>query len=63
MGSYISYNELTNEIDLLAFSEFSNLIYILRYVNKELFCYISKTNFEVFQKEMQGFESEFLIQK
>lgn len=63
MGSYISYNELTNEIDLLAFSEFSNLIYLLRYVNKELFYYISKNNFKNFEKAMKGFELEFSIQK
>lgn len=63
MGSYISYNESTNEIDLLAFSEFSNLIYILRYVNKELFYYVNKKNLNIFEKAMEGFESEFSIQK
>lgn len=46
IGAYLSYDEDTNEIILFAFSDFSNMIYLLRQINKPLKITISKENYK-----------------
>lgn len=59
MGAYISHNETTNEIELCAFGNFSNLVFLLRSLNKPVYFYLSKINYELIKDEFDKFSGEF----
>ncbi len=63
MGAYVSVNKKTNELELCAFSVISNFIFLLRYINKPVFFYLSKSNYELIKNELDKFFGEFVIEE
>ena len=61
MGAYFTYSDKTNEIDLLAFSDLYNFLYLLRYLNKSLFFYLKKEDYLVLKKDLNQIEDEIKI--
>lgn len=60
MGAYISYDEITNEIELFAFNNFSNLLYLLRYINKPLTKIISNESYLILKSSLDELEGEII---
>lgn len=61
MGSYFSYNTKTNEIDLLAFSNFANFLWLLRVANKPLFFYLRKEDYLKLKEDLDELKDELLV--
>ncbi|MEG1821203.1 MAG: hypothetical protein RR201_03080 [Malacoplasma sp.] len=62
-GAYLVYEENTLEIINIVFSDFSNIIFLLRYVNKELWCNLSEDIYKIFESEKSKFLNEFELNK
>lgn len=62
MGAYVSMNKKTNELELCAFSDISNLVFLLRYINKDVHFYLSKANYNLIKDELDKFFGEFLVE-
>lgn len=61
VGAYFSYNKKTNEIDLLAFSDFYKFIYLLRHLNRPLYFYLKKEDYLILKNDLKDLNDEFKI--
>ncbi|MDE5553013.1 MAG: hypothetical protein K2I67_00515, partial [Malacoplasma sp.] len=61
MGAYFTYSSKTNEIDLLAFSDLYNFVYLLRYLNKPLFFYLKKEDYLFLKEDLNQIQDEIKI--
>lgn len=60
-GAYLVYDDETLRITNIAFSDFSNLIFLFRYINKELWCELEDCMIEIFKLESNNFVDELLL--
>lgn len=60
-GAYIVYDDKTLMIMNMVFNDFPNLIFLLRYINKELWCNLENCMTEIFKIEITHFVNEFLL--
>lgn len=60
-GAYIIFDEVSLEIKAFLFSDFSNFIFLLRNINKELWFYVINAMELIFENESKIFIDEFLL--
>lgn len=63
VGSYISFNEQTNEADLIAFEHFDTFIFLLRSINKPLYFFVKKEAAAILTVLASKFNNELLVLK
>lgn len=63
VGSYISFNEQTNEADLIAFEHFDTFIFLLRTINKPLYFFVKKEAAAILTVLASKFNNELLVLK
>lgn len=63
VGSYISFNEQTNEADLIAFEHFDTFIFLLRAINKPLYFFVKKETAAILSVLASKFNNELLVLK
>lgn len=63
VGSYISFNEQTNEADLIAFEHFDTFIFLLRAINKPLYFFVKKEAAAILTVLASKFNNELLVLK
>lgn len=61
MGAYVSFNEQTNEVDLISFSNFSTLVFLLRAINKPLYFYVKKDIAAIISALASQYENEISL--
>ncbi|KFB07498.1 sugar phosphate isomerase family [Malacoplasma iowae] len=63
IGSYVSFNEQTNEVDLIAFEHFDTLIFLLRAINRPLYFFVKKETAAILTVLASKFNNELLVLK